>query len=249
MDGPRAATRSCAGGIRRLVDCGAPTYGAAPTRSALSAPTSVVPSPLGITYIADSTHATVDRIAPAPPAAWASPVITGTPAQGQTLTAGTGNWLNAPTAYSYQWQRCNASGASCISIPGATATGLTLTGADPGATVRVLVTAANAGGAGRHDPRARHRRQRRRLGDCDHRSDRGHRSGTRRLGQPGAAGGAERAGGDRDAGPWGHAHLPHRHLERSADGVCLPVEPGHPADRRGDGRHLHGHRRRSRVSA
>ena len=55
--------------------------------------------------------------------------------------------MNAPTAYSYQWQRCNASGANCTSIPGATANGLTLTATDPGTTLRVLVTAANAGGA------------------------------------------------------------------------------------------------------
>lgn len=34
-----------------------------------------------------------------------APSISGTPRLGQTLTADTGQWLNSPTSYSYQWKR------------------------------------------------------------------------------------------------------------------------------------------------
>src|SRR3954454_14538837 len=43
------------------------------------------------------------------PASTAPPAITGTPAQGQTLTASTGSWSGTqPLTYTYQWRRCGA---------------------------------------------------------------------------------------------------------------------------------------------
>ena len=59
----------------------------------------------------------------------------------------TGTWTNSPTGYKYQWQRCDASGAACADILNATGTGYLTTASDVGSTLRVNVTASNAGGA------------------------------------------------------------------------------------------------------
>jgi hypothetical protein len=56
----------------------------------------------------------------APPANTTAPTISGTPKVGETLTAQNGTWSNSPTAFQYQWQRCNTSGAACTNVPGST---------------------------------------------------------------------------------------------------------------------------------
>ncbi len=84
---------------------------------------------------------------PPPPANTALPTITGTAQQGQTLTAHTGSWSNEPSSFSYQWQRCDASGANCSPISSAISATYTLASLDAGSTVRVAVTATNAGGS------------------------------------------------------------------------------------------------------
>ena len=81
------------------------------------------------------------------PAVTSPPTLSGTPLVGQTLTAGTGTWSNQPTRYTYTWGRCDASGANCTAISGATARTYTLTSADAGLTVRVAVTARNRHGS------------------------------------------------------------------------------------------------------
>jgi len=83
----------------------------------------------------------------APPANTAAPTITGTARVGETLTAQNGTWSNSPTAFQYQWQRCNASGAACANVAGATAKTYLLTSADADRTMRVRVTGINAEGA------------------------------------------------------------------------------------------------------
>ena len=86
---------------------------------------------------------------PPPPAAPSNttlPAITGTTTQGQTLNASNGKWTGSPTTYSYKWQDCNTSGASCSTITGATHTSYTLGSSDVGSTIRVIVSATNEGG-------------------------------------------------------------------------------------------------------
>jgi hypothetical protein len=71
------------------------------------------------------------------------------PAVGDVLVASTGGWTNNPTSYTYDWQRCNSSGASCVSIAGSSTTSgsYTIASADSGDTLRVGVIATNGSGA------------------------------------------------------------------------------------------------------
>jgi subtilisin family serine protease len=91
-----------------------------------------------------SVYATYTTSAP-PPALFnvTPPSITGSGVQGQTLTATTGDWTGSPTAYAYQWRRCDSSGSNCTNIPGATSQTYLLTAADVGATMQVAVTATS----------------------------------------------------------------------------------------------------------
>jgi hypothetical protein len=82
------------------------------------------------------------------PASTAPPTISGTPQEGQPLTATSGAWAGTqPITVTYQWLRCDRNGGSCAAIAGATAQSHALTSADVGQTVRVRVTARNAAGA------------------------------------------------------------------------------------------------------
>jgi hypothetical protein len=70
------------------------------------------------------------------------------PQYGSFLSASTGKWSGVPISFSYQWFRCNNSGASCSIIAGATAQSYALLApADTGATFRVTVVASNAKGS------------------------------------------------------------------------------------------------------
>jgi hypothetical protein len=94
----------------------------------------------------DDVAIATGAVAPPPaPANTAPPAISGTPQEGQVLTATTGTWSNGPTSYAYQWQDCSASG--CSNIAGATSSSYTLQASDVGNTVDVVVTATNAGGS------------------------------------------------------------------------------------------------------
>lgn len=73
----------------------------------------------------------------------AVPTITGTPTAGETLTAAAGAWSGSPTRFAYQWRRCDAVGAGCADIAGATGQTYVVGVADLGSTLRVAVTARN----------------------------------------------------------------------------------------------------------
>lgn len=91
-----------------------------------------------------------ERVEPPIPVNGTAPAApSGIPRQGQTLTAATGSWSPAPDSYTYAWERCDAQGDNCTAIPGATGSTYTLTAADVGKTVVVLVTAHDGGGDSR----------------------------------------------------------------------------------------------------
>jgi hypothetical protein len=77
----------------------------------------------------------------------ALPVLSGTPQVGSQLTASNGSWSGSPTAYAYQWRRCDSAGASCVAVSGATNSSYLLASADQGATLRIAVTASNGSGS------------------------------------------------------------------------------------------------------
>jgi hypothetical protein len=78
------------------------------------------------------------------------PAVTGTPRDGEVLRASDGGWTGTPPlSFEYQWQRCGPGGGGCAAVAGATSTSYALSSADVGLTVRVRVTASNAGGLSR----------------------------------------------------------------------------------------------------
>jgi hypothetical protein len=72
------------------------------------------------------------------------PTITGTPQLGQTLTADPGRWAGGPSAFTYQWNHCDAAGANCAPIAGAVASTYVPGTADAGMRITVTVTATNS---------------------------------------------------------------------------------------------------------
>ena len=82
-----------------------------------------------------------------PPSNTSPPTISGAAQKGQRLHADPGTWSGTkPIHFSYQWQRCSSSGTNCSNISGATDNDYTLTSADVGNTVRIVVTAKNSAG-------------------------------------------------------------------------------------------------------
>src|SRR5436305_1304219 len=97
---------------------------------------------------ANSAATSVVQAAAAPPSNTSPPTISGTPRDGQTLTANNGSWTgDAPIGYGYQWRHCDASGGNCADIGGATAQTYAVTSSDVGSTIRVTVTASNSAGS------------------------------------------------------------------------------------------------------
>ena len=75
------------------------------------------------------------------------PSIVGPPQAGQLLAAVPGDWEGGkPVTFTYQWRRCDAAGASCEVIDGATGESYRPVTADVGHSLKVLVTAGSAAG-------------------------------------------------------------------------------------------------------
>jgi Ca2+-binding RTX toxin-like protein len=80
----------------------------------------------------------------------AAPTITGSAVNNRTLTAHAGATTGASST-SFQWLRCDATGAGCVPIAGATGTTYELTSADIGHRIRVRQTATGSGGVASAD--------------------------------------------------------------------------------------------------
>ena len=86
-------------------------------------------------------------LALAGPIATSRPTVSGTLQQGKKVTANPGSWSGHGTiSYRYQWYRCNAAGAKCSSIHGATLATYMQLRADVGRTLAVTVSATDQSG-------------------------------------------------------------------------------------------------------
>ncbi len=84
---------------------------------------------------------------PQAPVLTAVPSISGIAKQGNLLTASPGAWLGTPApTFGYQWSDCDAAGANCKAISGATSTTYTATANDVGSRLEFAVRASNAVG-------------------------------------------------------------------------------------------------------
>jgi GH25 family lysozyme M1 (1,4-beta-N-acetylmuramidase) len=83
------------------------------------------------------------------PATSTPPTIVGTAKAGNKLAGLPGTWSGGkPVAFSYQWQSCDASGAGCSPIAGATLESYTPTAANVGHALTLAVTAVAPRGTG-----------------------------------------------------------------------------------------------------
>ncbi|HWB23273.1 MAG TPA: hypothetical protein VG652_10335 [Gaiellaceae bacterium] len=82
------------------------------------------------------------------PAITSDPTAVGAAVVGQRLTGTPGSWSGTGTlTYGYQWHRCNAAGAKCTSITGATSLSYKLVPKDVGQTLGLTVTVTDSGGS------------------------------------------------------------------------------------------------------
>jgi hypothetical protein len=97
---------------------------------------------------ASAVSAATTPVLSGPPVNVEPPVLSTSPVAGAPLLAPNGSWTSAtPPQYTYQWQRCDPTGASCADIAGATFVSYAPTMDDVGSTLRVVVTASNIGGS------------------------------------------------------------------------------------------------------
>jgi GH25 family lysozyme M1 (1,4-beta-N-acetylmuramidase) len=83
-----------------------------------------------------------------PPVLSVPPTLVGAPVAGQVLAAVPGIWEGGkPLEFSYEWRRCDAAGANCVPITGATAETYRPVSADVGHSLDVVATATSASGS------------------------------------------------------------------------------------------------------
>jgi hypothetical protein len=91
--------------------------------------------------------AAVGSSAAAGPVATTGPTVIGTAAAGKLLTGLSGTWAGVDNiSYRFQWYRCNAAGAGCQSVHGATSPSYNLGDKDVGQTVGLAVRATDTSG-------------------------------------------------------------------------------------------------------
>jgi hypothetical protein len=85
--------------------------------------------------------------APALPVIVSDPSTVGAPIVGQRLTGEPGTWSGSGTlTYAYQWHRCDATGAKCALISGATGLSYKLVAKDVGQTIGLTVNVTGSSG-------------------------------------------------------------------------------------------------------
>jgi GH25 family lysozyme M1 (1,4-beta-N-acetylmuramidase) len=84
---------------------------------------------------------------PPPPVSVAPPVVLGVPQTAETLSATSGTWQAVPApTLAYRWERCaDTAGQDCAAIPKALTSAYTVSAADAGFALRVVVTATSRG--------------------------------------------------------------------------------------------------------
>jgi hypothetical protein len=135
---------AAATGCAVIPDATAPTYVAtsADVGHVLEARVSATNAAGTATAVSNASPVVVDK-----PGASAAPHISGKAKVGKKLTASHGAWSGTPSAYRYQWLRCNARGSSCKNIGKATQAKYKVTKRDAKHRLRVKVTAVNAAGS------------------------------------------------------------------------------------------------------
>jgi hypothetical protein len=99
------------------------------------------------TGAAATTGTTTGTPPKAGPRSTTAPLVTGSAVQGSRLSGTAGTWSGAGTVgYTYQWYRCDAAGAHCSSIHGATAATHRLVAQDVSHTVGLTVNATDSAG-------------------------------------------------------------------------------------------------------
>lgn len=86
-----------------------------------------------------------EPVLPPPPLLVTAPSLSGPALEGETLVVSTGDWENEPTAFDYEWQRCDA--AACTTIRWEVDERYVVRDDDVGYAVRAVVTAWNAAGS------------------------------------------------------------------------------------------------------
>jgi hypothetical protein len=78
----------------------------------------------------------------------ATPSVSGSPVEGNTMTTSDGSWNGAAVDNTtYQWQRCSPTGSDCDNVLGATSSTYAPTGLDVGNTLRAVVAVSNQFGS------------------------------------------------------------------------------------------------------
>jgi hypothetical protein len=99
------------------------------------------------TGLPEGTGTTTTRISTSGPKNTVAPTAVGSAVQGGKLTSTAGAWTGSGTInYTYQWYRCDAAGAHCSSIHGATAGTYKLVARDVSQTMALTVTAKDTVG-------------------------------------------------------------------------------------------------------
>jgi len=122
------------------------TLGAADVGHALVA---VIQASFGTT--AQSAYSAATPVAMAAtvsgPSLVAGPTVSGTAAENRQLTASPGTWSGTgPVTYAYQWYRCDATGAGCAVVRGATGQNYRVVSRDVGKTLGLTLRATDSSG-------------------------------------------------------------------------------------------------------